>query len=100
VLLSLMSALQDYGLAGQQMKDFHYVYILVSEKDETRHYTGIAENLAARLAEHNRGNCASTARYRPWQIETAVAFRSEVKARAFEQYLKNGSAREFARRHF
>ena len=31
--------------------------------------------------------------------ETAIAFTSEIKARAFEKYLKTGSGREFARRH-
>ena len=31
---------------------------------------------------------------------TAVAFRSEAKARCFERCLKTGSGREFARRHF
>jgi hypothetical protein len=63
-------ALQDYGLAGQSMKRFCYVYI------------------------------PHTAKFRPWKVETAVAFSSETKARAFEKYLKSGSGREFSRRHF
>ena len=29
---------------------FHYVYILVCEKDPTRHYVGITQDLQARLA--------------------------------------------------
>ena len=82
------------------MTQFYYVYILVSETDEKAHYSGITRNLNARLSEHNRGKCTHTATYTPWKIETAVAFRSEAKARRFERYLKTGSGREFARRHF
>jgi len=81
------------------MNGFYYVYILVSELDDEMHYSGITTNLRCRLAEHNRGKCPHTAKHRPWKIETAVAFRSEAKARHFERYLKTGSGREFARRH-
>ena len=82
------------------MKRFFYVYVLVSEADAARHYTGITRDLSERLQEHNRGHCPHTAKHTPWRIETAVAFASETKARAFEKYLKTGSGREFARRHF
>ncbi|PYL32747.1 MAG: excinuclease ABC subunit C [Verrucomicrobia bacterium] len=82
------------------MDAFYYVYILVSEVDDEIHYSGITTDLGSRLAEHNRGKCPYTAKHRPWKIETAVAFRSQAKARHFESYLKTGSGREFARRHF
>jgi len=82
------------------MSDFFYVYILVSQATETIHYTGITRDLEQRLLEHNRGNCPHTSQLPLWRIETAVAFKSESKARAFEKYLKSGSGREFARRHF
>ncbi|HAF02255.1 MAG TPA: excinuclease ABC subunit C [Spartobacteria bacterium] len=82
------------------MRNFFYVYILVSDGDETIHYTGITRDLTVRLKEHNQGACIHTRKYRPWSIETSVAFRSESKAKAFERYLKSGSGREFARRHF
>ena len=52
------------------------------------------------LKEHNRGPFPHTEKYKPWGIETAIAFASQAKARAFEKYLKSGSGREFARRHF
>jgi putative endonuclease len=86
--------------SATQMTDFYYVYILVSETDNRRHYSGVTRDLHARLAEHNQGKCPHTSENRPWGIETAVAFRSEGKARRFERYLKTGSGREFARRHF
>ena len=79
---------------------FFYVYVLVSDRDIIRHYTGITVDLHARLAERNRGGCIHTAKFRPWRLETAVAFRSGDKARAFEKYLKSGSGRAYARRHF
>ena len=90
---------KGYGLAGQQMKGFFYVYILISQKNQTVHYVGLTRDLQERLLMHNRGACAHTSKYRPWRIETAVAFKSEKKARAFEKYLKSGSGREFPRRH-
>jgi predicted GIY-YIG superfamily endonuclease len=52
------------------MANFFYVYILVSEIDETIHYTGITKDLAVRLKDHNQGNCIHTRKYRPWRIET------------------------------
>ena len=78
---------------------YHYVYILISESDSSRHYTGCTENLASRLAKHNEGGVPHTAKFRPWRVETVVRFSSKQKARAFERYLKSGSGREFARRH-
>jgi len=82
------------------MKRFFYVYILVSKADQTIHYTGVTQNLLERLRDHNRGACPHSSKYRPWRLETAIAFSSEAKAHAFERYLKSGSGREFARRHF
>ena len=82
------------------MKNFFYVYNLVSRVDEKRHYTGITRNLEKRVLEHNQGACKRTTKCRPWRIETAIAFRLEIKARAFEKYLKSGSGREFSHRHF
>jgi len=84
----------------QEESRFHYVYILVSKSDESRHYTGLTANLGSRLKAHNDGHVSHTAKYRPWQIETAIAFRSREKAIAFEKYLKSHSGRAFAQRHF
>jgi putative endonuclease len=87
-------------LAGQQINALFYVYILVSQANETIHYTGVTRDLEERLLEHNRGKCPHTSKHRPWRVETAIAFKSEQKARGFEKYLKSESGREFARRHF
>ena len=82
------------------MNKFHYVYILVSKSNSKRHYTGLTDDLDARLKSHNNGQVTHAAKYRPWQIETAVAFRSLEKAVAFENYLKSHSGRAFASKHF
>jgi len=82
-----------------KMKGFHYVYIVVSKADNTRHYTGLTEDLEARLKAHNTGKVFHTAKYRPWQIKTAIAFRSREKAAEFEKYLKSHSGRAFAKKH-
>ena len=82
------------------MQRFFYVYVLASDANETIHYTGITRQLHTRLIKHNQGRCTATAKHRPWRIQTAIAFESEAKARAFEKYLETGSGREFARRHF
>ena len=87
------------GESPNEMSGFHYVYILQSENDPTRHYTGITQDGAARLKIHNSGQVSATARFRPWKIETYVAFRSRAKAEAFERYLKSHSGRAFAARH-
>jgi len=79
---------------------FYYVYILVSLSHPDRHYTGWTADLAERLKAHNAGRCPHTTKFVPWQVETAVAFRSQEKALAFEQYLKSHSGRAFATKHF
>ncbi|MBA3831559.1 MAG: GIY-YIG nuclease family protein [Chthoniobacterales bacterium] len=72
----------------------------VSEENSSKHYTGVTSDLQQPLAQHNRGECTHTAKSHPWRIETAISFRSEQKAINFEKYLKSGSGREFAWRHF
>jgi predicted GIY-YIG superfamily endonuclease len=79
---------------------FHYVYILVSKPDSNRHYVGSTADLNTRLAAHNAGKVSHTSKHKPWRIDTAIAFSDKAKATAFERYLKSGSGREFARRHF
>jgi len=80
--------------------DYYYVYQLRSHADPSHSYTGFTRDLAQRLMEHNEGKLPNSARYRPWGIASAHAFPDKAKALAFEKYLKSGSGREFARRHF
>jgi predicted GIY-YIG superfamily endonuclease len=79
---------------------FSYVYILVSEIEPARHYVGLTDDLKDRLRRHNAGEVAHTAKHRPWQVQTAIAFTDRKKAADFESYLKSHSGRAFAKRHF
>jgi predicted GIY-YIG superfamily endonuclease len=80
---------------------FFYVYILQSQLSaRKRFYMGRTEDLRARLARHNAGKVPHTAKYRPWQIKTAIAFTDEEPAIEFELYLKSASGRAFAKKHF
>lgn len=79
---------------------FYYVYLLKSQSDPSRHYTGLTKDLESRLAKHNRGEVPSTAPYRPWSIDIAIAFHERDKAATFERYLKTHSGRAFAKKHF
>jgi predicted GIY-YIG superfamily endonuclease len=74
-----------------------YVYILQSMTDAERFYTGITDDLKARLSKHNSGDVTHTAKYRPWRVKTYVAFTDESRAFALEKYLKSGSGRAFAK---
>jgi len=77
-----------------------FVYVLKSESQPDRYYTGLASNLSARLDAHNAGRCPHTASGRPWRLDVVVKFGDERRAVAFERYLKSGSGNAFAQRHF
>lgn len=74
-----------------------YVYILQSLSEVEHFYTGITDDLKARLSAHNSGGVAHTSKYRPWRIKSYIAFTDEARASAFEKYLKSGSGRAFAK---
>ena len=75
------------------------VYILRSGSDSSRHYVGITNDVADRLAWHNHGPCGHTIANRPWSLVVTMEFSCERDARRFEKYLKSGSGRAFASRH-
>ena len=75
-----------------------YVYILESIADTERHYTGIPDDLRARLIKHNAGDVSHTSKFKPWRLNTYLAFSDERWAFAFEKYLKTSSGRAFARK--
>ena len=77
-----------------------YVYILQSSGERERFYQGVTRDLKARLDLHNAGHVSHTSKFKPWTIKNYFAFEDEQKAYAFERYLKSGSGRAFAKRHF
>jgi putative endonuclease len=74
-----------------------YVYILGSVESE-HFYVGITDDLRARLAKHNAGEVRHTAKHKPWQIKTYIAFSDERHAFNFEKHLKSPSGRAFAKK--
>ena len=91
-------ALAHHGSVSGTPKCF--VYVLRSVSGSSRTYIGLTSDIAARLKAHNAGQNPSTARHKPWQLVVALEFRSEQAAVRFERYLKSGSGRAFAKRHF
>jgi putative endonuclease len=77
-----------------------FVYILKSVATAHTYYVGVTSCMSARLAAHNAGLSPHTAGHRPWRTLVVIEFDEEQPALAFERYLKTGSGREFARRHF
>jgi predicted GIY-YIG superfamily endonuclease len=80
------------------MSGYYYVYILQSEKNPDRFYTGFTEHLENRLKYHNFGQCPYTVKYKPWRIKTAIVFTDRQSALEFEGYLKTPSGRAFAKK--
>jgi putative endonuclease len=78
----------------------HLVYVLESSRNPDRHYIGLTSDVAARLAAHNDARSPHTAKHGPWTLLVALEFADEGRAAKFERYLKTGSGRAFARRHF
>ena len=77
-----------------------FVYVLRSETDPARHDVGVASDVDERLACHNDGPVGCTVNHRPWRVVVSIEFPSEQAAARFERYLKSGSGRAFAKRHF
>jgi predicted GIY-YIG superfamily endonuclease len=82
------------------MDERRFVYVLRSELNPARHYVGLTADVPSRLAAHNVGESAHTAKYRPWRLAVSIEFETTNQATEFERYLKSGSGRAFARRHF
>ena len=77
-----------------------FVYVLKTPQGTPRYYTGLTSDVRKRLEWHNDGRCSHTAKHRPWCVHVVVEFADELHAVRFEEYLKSGSGRAFAKRHF
>jgi putative endonuclease len=89
-----------FAIRGHVLEPKRFVYILKSLADPTRYYTGVTSDPRARLINHNEGLSTHTQQFRPWRMLVVIEFDEEEPAVEFERYLKTGSGREFARRHF
>ena len=77
-----------------------FVYILRSDAEPCRHYVGTTSDVDHRLEWHNHGPWGHTMEHRPWSLVVVIEFPTEKQAVRFERYLKSGSGRAFAKRHF
>ena len=77
-----------------------FVYVLQSVNNPDRHYVGLTSNVEQRVTSHNTGASVHTAAQRPWEVIVALEFMTEEHAVRFERYLKSGSGRAFAKKHF
>ena len=82
------------------MSEIRFVYVLRSQVEPARHYVGAASDVPRRVQAHNRGESKHTSQYAPWLLLAAFEFSTQEVALDFERYLKSGSGRAFARRHF
>jgi predicted GIY-YIG superfamily endonuclease len=76
------------------------VYLVQSISYPQQTYIGVTSDLEQRLKNHNAGRSPHTSKYKPWKLVAAIKFINIQKANAFERYLKTGSGRAFAKRHF
>ena len=81
-----------------------HVYILQSLSQPERYHVGCTDDVGERLRRYNAGWAESQSRhsstYAPWKFVVQIAFEDRAKAFAFEKYLKSGSGRAFAKKHF
>ena len=78
------------------MNNFHYVYILQSEKDN-KLYTGYTKNLKQRFEIHQKGRVSSTKNRRPLKLVYYEACLSQQDATHREKYLKTYHGKMFLR---
>jgi len=77
-----------------------FVYVLKSAAEQPDFYVGLTSDVSARLIGHNAGHSPHTASRRAWHLHVVIEFSDEKRAVRFERYLKSGSGRAFAKRHF
>ena len=73
----------------------HFVYLLRSIPNPDQTYIGFTENLKTRFDAHNHGQSPHTAKFKPWEMITYLAFKDRTKALSFEKYLKSHSGKAF-----
>jgi predicted GIY-YIG superfamily endonuclease len=55
-----------------------FVYVLESDSDPGRHYTGVTSDVDNRLEWHNHGPSGHTANHRPWSLQLQSSSRPRL----------------------
>jgi predicted GIY-YIG superfamily endonuclease len=95
---SIVAASYDPACQVTRMGSFTYVYVLQSDIDPDRFYTGCTDDLRARLTRHNHGEVPHTSKWKLWRIKSYIALSDRERARSFEPYLKSASGRAFLKK--
>ena len=72
----------------------YYTYAL-SSKIKNYIYVGTSDNPIRRISHHNKGYNRTTKSYRPFKTLLIKSFKTRIKARKHEKYLKSGSGKEY-----
>jgi putative endonuclease len=96
---SLLQSSRELRLGEPPMTNFFYVYILQSQTEPHRFYTGLTNDLRTRVKHHNSGRILHTTKWKPWQLKTYIALGDRNRAARLERYLKSASGRAFVKRH-
>ncbi len=75
-----------------------YVYILKCA--DGKYYVGCTKDFEDRMARHRRGDVTYTSSRLPVVVQTVIGVPDQYVALRLEDYLKTGSGRAFAKRHF
>jgi predicted GIY-YIG superfamily endonuclease len=81
-------------------RDRRFVYVLRSDAATPRYYVGLTDDPTRRVSAHNQGRSAHTSHRANWRVHVVIEFSTVEVAARFERYLKTGSGRAFAKRHF
>ncbi len=76
----------------------YWVYIL--KCNDEGFYVGCTDNLKERIKRHKNGYVNATKYRLPIVLYSYFGFRDKYIAFNFEKYLKTGSGRAFAKKHF
>jgi predicted GIY-YIG superfamily endonuclease len=90
----------ESGYGGRSLdSQFSWTVYTIQCNDGTR-YVGKSSNLNNRLQRHASGHVSYTSSRLPVKLNVFTSFDDEWKATEFEKYLKSGSGRAFAKKHY
>jgi putative endonuclease len=72
----------------------YYVYIIYSAKVDT-YYVGYTQDIQKRLAEHNAGISAFTAKANDWELKYSKPYSSRLQAHQAELFIKKKKNRKY-----
>ena len=64
---------------------YYNVYILRRINYADKYYTEFTTILEERLVKHNNGEVPYTSKFKPWKINTSIAFTEKEKVFVFEE---------------